>query len=48
MRIDYYKYDEEWMGAHHLDELPADVDKFAASMLGDFDADWYVVRLVDM
>jgi galactokinase len=45
IRIDYYRRDGEWTGAHYLDELPNDLDKFALSMLNDYFADYYRVRL---
>ena len=45
IRIDYYKDSGEWTGAHYLDELPNDLDMFAISMLGDYFAEHYRVRL---
>jgi hypothetical protein len=45
IRIDYYRRDGEWTGAHYLDELPNDLDAFALGMLGDYFAEYYRVRL---
>ena len=45
IRIDYYRKDGEWTGAHYLDELPDDLDALAISMLGDYFAEYYRVRL---
>lgn len=43
--IDYYRKNGEWTGAHYLDELPNSMDDFALSMLNDYFADYYRLRL---
>lgn len=45
IRIDYYSSNGEWTGVHYLDELPRDMDKFALSMLKDYFAEYYRMRL---
>ena len=45
IRIDYYKRNGEWTGAHYLNELPLDMDKFALNLLGDYFADYYRIGL---
>jgi len=43
--IDYFRKNGEWTGAHYLDELPLSMDEFAISMLNDYFADYYRIRL---
>lgn len=45
LKINFYKKNGEWTGAHYLDQLPRDLDKLALSLLGDYSADYYRVSL---
>jgi len=45
LKINFYKKNGEWTGAHYLDRLPRDLDKLALSLLGDYFADYYLVSL---